>query len=174
VFKMCITAVENVYHELIQKESNGTFPPKQGSAVDAVIGIIKVEDMHKASKSLFDSTLELAVAHGTKWEVLMIVALAALQRDFPNRSKGFDRDEILTKILGMANALGIKDYFPCPQVHMLTGMFCRMGEAGLLELRTREHTVYSFDTLVLLTLKDYEVRRALENTFHCKLVEKFL
>jgi len=166
--------VHNVYNELIQKDSNGTFPPKQGNAVDAMNGIIKLKDMHKAYNSMPFSTLELAVTFGTNWQVLMIVALAALQRDNPTNNKGFDKVDILNKILSMANSLGLKEYFPCPQLHMLNGMFDPMAEAGLLRLRTKEHAVYTDDTLVYLTLTDDIVRRALRDTFHRTLAARFL
>ncbi len=94
---------------------------------------IGVADVQNAAREMFNSILHLAVSHSTSYQALLLVALAALQRNTGREIGGFTVEEVHTKMGSMANSFGSKKYFPCPQYHMILGMLCPLGEVSVTD-----------------------------------------
>jgi len=172
VFQLCKSAAENVFNLLVSGKK--TLPTNSSCQ-----GVIGVGDIQIAAKEMFNSILHLAVSHATSYQALLFVALASLQRNTGRERGGFAIEEVVTKMESMANSLGSRKYIPCPQYHMVIGMLCPLGEAGILKLSTPNGSqgicgTNGAGTLVTLNMDAFEVLSSLKDTLHYPLAQKFL
>ena len=94
--------------------------------------VIKVCDIQKASREMFNSHITKAVACATSFEALVLVSLASLKKQTGREQGGFDVQEIMTKIEGVA--LCDNKYLPSPSFGELLGILNRLGEVRDLPL----------------------------------------
>lgn len=142
-------------------------------------GLIKIDDIQKASREMFDTIISKAISHATSFEALLFVSLASLKRKSGCELGGFEVKDVLVKMSGVASAFGDDAYLPAPTYQELLDMLNRLNEASIITLQTPNGGHYygssgASNTRIILSLDDYEVLNALQNTYHCKLAEKHL
>ena len=89
---------------------------------------VRIPDVQRVSREASDSADAKAVAHSTPFEALLIVSLASLRRSTGRESKGFDVEEIMTKMEAIAGALGDRQYDPPPRLPETLFMLNRLAE----------------------------------------------
>ena len=92
--------------------------------------IVRISDVQKAAKDMMDSPLLKAVATSTSFEALVLVCLAALRWSSGREDGRCGVKELLTKMRGVANALGEPQYLPVPTFNELIELLNRMGEVS--------------------------------------------
>jgi hypothetical protein len=90
--------------------------------------LVRISDVQKVSRESSDSGLSKAVAQSTPFEALLIVSLASLSRSTGRESRGFDIEEIMTKVDAVAGALGDEQYTPPPRFEETLFMLNRLAE----------------------------------------------
>ena len=145
---------------------------------------VRIPDIQRAARDMLNSVINLAVSSATSFEALLIVSIASLQKHTGREKGGFDVQEILTKMKGIAESLGDNQYLPSPNFSELLGILNRLGEARVITLQTPKGLHASYHAalgggggawpLVSLRMEDYEVEAALRGTPHSALAEKHL
>lgn len=168
-FQLCKAAAESVFSEL----ENGKRKPSQK-------GYVSIKDVQKASREMFSTIIHKAVSFATAFEALLLVCVASLKRQSGRSEGGFNINDVMVKMEGVACALGDQRYLPVPSFGELLGILNRLGEAKVVSLQSA-HGKNGFygvsgaeNTRISLQLEDYEIIGALKDTVHCKLAETYL
>ena len=191
-FQICKAAAETVLTKMEEdggSGQSGTAPPLRrvggaGSAPTSAPKIVRIPDIQRAARDMFNSIINRAVSTATSFEALLIVSVASLQKHTGREKGGFDVQEILTKMKGVAESLGERQYLPPPTFSELLGILNRLGEARVITLQTPKGLHASYHAalgggggawpLVSLRMEDYEVEAALRDTPHNALAQKHL
>mmetsp|Transcript_4114 Transcript_4114/g.8091 ORF Transcript_4114/g.8091 Transcript_4114/m.8091 type:complete len:366 (+) Transcript_4114:1366-2463(+) len=179
-FQICKAAAETMLSKM-EDETGSCAPSSTGRPNSKVV---RIPDIQRAARDMFNSIINLAVSSATSFEALLIVSLASLQKHTGREKGGFDVQEILTKMKGIAEGLGDRQYLPAPNFSELLGLLNRLGEARVITLQTPKglHASYHASLgggggawpLVSLRMEDYEAEAALRGTPHSALAEKHL
>lgn len=94
--------------------------------------VVRIPDVQRVSREASDSADAKAVGHSTPFEALLIVSLASLSRSTGRESKGFDVEEIMAKMEGIAGALGEKQYTPPPRLEETLFLMSRLADVSRL------------------------------------------
>jgi origin recognition complex subunit 1 len=121
---ICRSAAERVL--AMHTQSNLGIATRQDS-----LRLVKIPDVQKVSRESSDSGVSKAVAQSTPFEALLIVSLASLSRSTGRESRGFDIEEIMTKVDAVAGALGDDQYTPPPRFEEMLFMLNRLAEVRL-------------------------------------------
>ena len=189
-FQICKAAAETVLSKMEEEgepssQSNASRDKSGGaSGPKSAPKIVRIPDIQRAARDMFNSIINRAVSSATSFEALLIVSIASLQKHTGREKGGFDVQEILTKMKGVAESLGDRQYLPPPSFGELLGILNRLGEARVITLQTPKglHASYHASLgggggawpLVSLRMEDYEVEAALRDTPHKTLAEKHL
>ena len=171
-FHICRAAAE-----MVMEEADKSGPVQKNP-------IVRIKDVLKVSRESFNSAQSKAVSLSTSFEALLLVSIAALSKSTGREFGGFDVEEIMTKMEGMANASGDPEYQPAPNLPETLGILSRLGEANLVSLQTPRNSSVSFRAslagsggawpLVTLQLDDIAIMVALKGTPHHDLSQKHL
>ena len=191
-FQICKAAAESVLSKMEEdagSSQSSTVPSSRraggaGSAPTSAPKIVRIPDIQRAARDMFNSIINRAVSTATSFEALLIVSVASLQKHTGREKGGFDVQEILTKMKGVAESLGERQYLPPPSFSELLGILNRLGEARVITLQTPKGLHASYHAalgggggawpLVSLRMEDYEVEAALRDTPHNALAQKHL
>jgi len=174
-FQMCKNAAEAVLSQIEDKSRTMNTGRVQQ---------VRISDVQKASRDMFNSIINRAVASATSFEALLVFSIASLQKHTGRERGGFDVQDLLTKMKGIAESTGDDQYLPAPSFSELIGILNRLGEARVVTLRTPKGFNGSYHAslaggggawpLVSLQMEYYEVEVALRETPHSSLAEKYL
>ena len=191
-FQICKSAAETILsmmEEEVGSSQSGAMPPLRrsggaSSALTSASKIVRIPDIQRAARDMFNSIINRAISTATSFEALLIVSVASLQKHTGREKGGFDVQEILTKMKGVAESLGDRQYLPPPTFSELLGILNRLGEARVITLQTPKGLHASYHAalgggggawpLVSLRMEDYEVEAALRDTPHNALAQKHL
>ena len=167
--------------EEVGSNQSGAMPPLRrsggaNSAPTSASKIVRIPDIQRAARDMFNSIINRAISTATSFEALLVVSVASLQKHTGREKGGFDVQEILTKMKGVAESLGDRQYLPPPTFSELLGILNRLGEARVITLQTPKGLHASYHAalgggggawpLVSLRMEDYEVEAALRDTPH--------
>ena len=186
-FQICKAAAESVVskiEEVGEPNQLNVASSSMGGGGSSAPKIVRIPDIQRAARDMFNSIINRAVSSATSFEALLIVSIASLQKHTGREKGGFDVQEILTKMKGVAESLGDRQYLPPPSFSELLGILNRLGEARVITLQTPRGLHASYHAalgggggawpLVSLRMEDYEVEAALRDTPHRALAEKHL
>lgn len=176
---MCRSAVEMVLHRHLQSHSASS-----SSGAGGRPPLVRIPDVQRVSREASDSGLSKAVSQCTPFEALLIISLASLTRSTGRENKGFDIEEIMTKMDGVAGAFGDEQYTPPPRFEETLFMLNRLAEAQLVNLQTPTNASLSFRSslagmggawpIASLLLDESSLLIALRGTRHNDLAQKYL
>ena len=191
-FQICKVSAETILsmmEEEVGSSQSGAMPPLRrsggaSSALTSASKIVRIPDIQRAARDMFNSIINRAISTATSFEALLIVSVASLQKHTGREKGGFDVQEILTKMKGVAESLGDRQYLPPPTFSELLGILNRLGEARVITLQTPKGLHASYHAalgggggawpLASLRMEDYEVEAALRDTPHNALAQKHL
>ena len=120
-FQMCKNAAEAVLSQIEDKSRTMNTGRVQQ---------VRISDVQKASRDMFNSIINRAVASATSFEALLVVSIASLQKHTGRERGGFDVQDLLTKMKGIAESTGDDQYLPAPSFSELIGILNRLGEVS--------------------------------------------
>eukprot|EP00522_Entomoneis_paludosa_P006133 CAMPEP_0172444436 /NCGR_PEP_ID=MMETSP1065-20121228/4482_1 /TAXON_ID=265537 /ORGANISM="Amphiprora paludosa, Strain CCMP125" /LENGTH=348 /DNA_ID=CAMNT_0013194969 /DNA_START=36 /DNA_END=1082 /DNA_ORIENTATION=+ len=145
---------------------------------------VGIKDVLKVSRESFHSAQSNAVTMCTAFEALLLVVLALLYRSTGREQGGFDTEEIVLKMDGIANAFGDEMYLPSPSLSETLDLLTHLGESHLVSLRSQRTTSVSCRAslagsggpwpLAALLVEDIAIFHALKGTCHGRLAQKYL
>jgi len=145
---------------------------------------VQIKDVLKVSRESFNSAQSKMVANFTAYEALFMIALASLSKTSGREFGGFDLEELMTKMEGIANAAGDPLYLPALTLPQALGILSRLGDARLIGLETPRHSSMSYRAslagsggawpLVSMVMDDVAVLLALKGTPHNDIAQKYL
>lgn len=146
--------------------------------------MVRIKDVLKVSRESTNAAQPRSVGMCTSFDVLFLVALAALSKTTGREYGGFDIEEITTKMESMANAAGDPMYLPPPTLTETLGMLPRLRDNHLVSMKTPQNASLSFRAslagsggpwpLVSMVMDDLAVLLALKQTPHHDLAQKYL
>jgi origin recognition complex subunit 1 len=169
-FHICQTAAEIV----LDREEKNTGNP-----------LVMVKDIVAAVQKTTSSAEFKSIVQCAPFEALLLISLAVLRKNTGIKSKGFDLEEILTKMEHLAKSSGDVMYLPPPNLKETLGLVSRLSCSQLIAVGTPERfTSISFRSavsgcggfwpLVYTEAEDITLIQAFKNTPHAKLVNKYL
>ncbi|GAX19621.1 origin recognition complex subunit 1 [Fistulifera solaris] len=169
-FHICQTAAEIV----LDREEKSTGNP-----------VVMVKDVVAAVQKTTSSAEFKGIVQCAPFEALLLISLAVLRKNTGIKSKGFDLEEIITKMEHLAKSSGDEMYLPPPNLKETLGLVNRLSCSQLINVGTPERfTSISFRSvvtgcggywpLVYTEAEDTTLIQAFKNTPHAKLVNKYL
>ena len=154
------------------------------STTDCPAPLVRIPNVQKVSREASDSARSKAVAQSTSLEALLIISLASLSRSTGRENKGFDIEELLTKMEGVAGAYGDEDYLPAPRFDETLFLLQRLAEAQVVHLQTPTQASLSYRStltgmggawpIASLLLDHMNLLVAFRGTKHKDLADKYL
>ena len=146
--------------------------------------IVRIKDVLKVSRESTNAAQPRSVGLCAPFQVLFLVALAALSKTTGREYGGFDVEEITTKMRSMADAFGDPIYLPPPTLPETINMIARLRDNHLVAMTTPRDRSLSFRVslagsggpwpLVSMVMDDLAIVMALKDTHHYELAQKFL
>jgi len=146
--------------------------------------LVRIPNVQKVSREAADSAINRSVAQSTPLEALLLVSLASLSRSTGRENKGFDVEELLTKMDGVAGAFGDEQYLPAPRFDETLVLLQRLAEAHVVLLQTPTTASLSYRStltgmggawpIASLLMDDTNLMLALRGTKHKELASKYL
>lgn len=79
---------------------------------------------------MFHSTIQRGVSDASDMEALLFISLGSLKLQLAREKGGFDLNEVVTKMEGIASSFGDERYIPSPTCSELLRMLNRLGEVS--------------------------------------------
>jgi origin recognition complex subunit 1 len=146
--------------------------------------IVHIKDVLKISRESTNAAQPRSVGLCAPFQVLFLVALAALSKTTGREYGGFDVEEITTKMGSIADAFGDPMYLPPPSLPETLGMLSRLRDNHLVAMTSPRDRSLSFRAslagsggpwpLVSMVMDDLAVLLALKETPHHDLAQRFL
>jgi len=147
--------------------------------------LVSTMDISAAASESLQSPFDFIVANAASYEVLVIVSVAALKKSTGRDEGWFGLKEISTKMEAFSGALGDPEYLPPLTFDDLSGILSRLNECGLFAFNTPNTPSIALAaagyclgkwprTLVQLQMQELDVYKALRDTSHKRLVQRFL
>jgi len=179
-FKICRAAAELVLNKI--EKTDTAHAPSTHSDGPPIVMVPNVSEVIRASAN---SAQSRRISLCSPFEVLILVALASLTKCTGRERGGFDVEEIVTKMEGMAYATGDEQYLPPMSLCESLDVLVRLHEAKLVALSTPRNASLSYRAsiagsggawpLVHLNVDDATVIvAALRCTPHKELSQKYL
>ena len=171
-FHICRSAAEMI---LYHAESSGD---------EVESPVVRIKDVLKVSRESSNAAQPRSVGLCAPFQVLFLVALAALSKTTGREYGGFDVEEISTKMRSIADAFGDPMYLPPPTLPETLNMIARLRDNHLVAMMTPRDRSLSFRAslagsggpwpLVSMVMDDLAMVMALKETQHYELAQKFL
>ncbi|GAX09731.1 origin recognition complex subunit 1 [Fistulifera solaris] len=169
-FHICQAAAEIV----LDREEKSTGNP-----------VVMVKDVVAAVQKTTSSAEFKSIVQCAPFEALLLISLAVLRKNTGIKSKGFDLEELITKMEHLAKSSGDELYLPPPNLKETLGIVSRLSCSQLINVgRPERFTSVSFRSvvsgcggywpLVYTEAEDTTLIQAFKNTPHAKLVNKYL
>lgn len=171
-FQICRSAAEMILNEANHASNLLACP------------MVRIKDVLKVSRDSTNAAQPRSVSLCTSFDVLFLVALAALSKTTGREYGGFDVEEIVTKMESMAHAAGDPLYLPPPTLSETLGILSRLRDVHLVSMETPRNASMSFRAslagsggawpLVSMVMDDLAILLALKDTPHHDLAQKYL
>jgi origin recognition complex subunit 1 len=171
-FHICRSAAEMILYEAESGNETSDKP------------IVRIKDVLKVSRESTNAAQPRSVGLCAPFQVLFLVALAALSKTTGREYGGFDVEEITTKMRSIADSFGDPMYLPPPTLPETLGMLSRLRDNHLVAMASPRDRSLSFRAslagsggpwpLVSMVMDDLAVLLALKETPHYNLAQKFL
>ena len=181
-FHICRSAAEMVLNQWAESSLQQQQQQQQQRPIKAPL--VQIRHVVKVSRESFHSAQSQAISMCTPYEALVLVALASLGKTTGREFGGFDVEELLVKMQGMADAFGDSQYTPAPGLGELLPLLTRLAEAHLVSTQTSRTLSITYRAslagmggpwpLVSLTMDHVAVMLALRGTPHHGLAQKYL
>jgi origin recognition complex subunit 1 len=146
--------------------------------------IVRIKDVLKVSRESTNAAQPRSVGLCAPFQVLFLVALAALSKTTGREYGGFDVEEVTTKMRSMSDAFGDPMYLPPPSLPEILNMIPRLRDNHLIATITPKDRSLSFRAslagsggpwpLVSMVMDDLAIVMALKESQHYELAQKFL
>jgi origin recognition complex subunit 1 len=171
-FQICRSAAEMILYESENASATNENP------------MVRIKDVLKVSRESTNAAQPKSVGLCAPFQVLFLVALAALSRTTGREYGGFDVEEITAKMRSMADAFGDPMYLPPPTLPETLSMIPRLYDNHLIAVMSPRDRSLSFRAslagsggpwpLVSMVMDDLAVLQALKDTPHYDLAQRFL
>ena len=146
--------------------------------------LVRIVDVQRVSREASDSGIAKAVAQSTPFEALLLVSMASLCRTTGRENRGFDVEEIMTKMDALAGGFGDEQYTPAPRLEETLFLLQRLAEVQIVQLSTPNNASLSYRStltgmggawpIASLLPDESNLLLALRGTKHAQLAQKYL
>lgn len=107
--------------------------------------VVRVADVHRASRESFDTALVTAVSFSSSFQALLLVSLVSLCRSTGREVGGFDIRDIITKMEALSGSCGDPQYTPPPAFGETLRLLNCLAEVSFMSTHLFESSIYSCD-----------------------------